>query len=271
MGVLQKAAVTTVIAGVLLGGYELSPLSDPQVPTAQMRADADHLDDVLQQNLYRFNNTGDDRRFELAGAGTGGVALLDVRQQHSATDRTVEVDYLFGGAVPRSVLDWGPGKGVQSCYRYTFTNMLYTLRHRLISCPKDLPPPPQPGARAAGGDASPAATAVPDGVLSAQRHTEDLADRIRKATRPAPALLQPDTALLTGLLTTAQIDPAVPRALTTHSGVALLALGTAHHCVLAAVDTHAVNVWAAPFEAPCTTDRAYQSYAMAYWPPLPGM
>lgn len=271
MGVRRMVGATAVVVGLLLAGYEISPLSEADVPTVEMKAEADHIDDVLQQSLYRLNNTGNDQRFELSGRAGQGAALLDVREHHNDRDRTVEVDYVFSGAVPKGPVDWGPGKGVQGCYRYTFTNMLYTLRHRVISCPKDLPPPPQPDSSAAYTDRSSGATATTEDVWAAQRRMAQLAYRIRPADHPADAALQPSTDKLNSMLVTAKIDPTLPRTLAMRSGVALIALGTVHQCVFAVMDTHAVSVWPAPFEAPCTTDRAYRSYAMEYWPPLPGM
>jgi hypothetical protein len=266
----RTLVVTAAVAGLLLAGYEISPLSDPQVPTAEMRDAAERVNNLLAQKLYPLNNTGDDQRFEVSDQAFANMALLDVRQRHTTTDRTVEVDYVISGAVGSRVIGWGPGKGVQACYRYTFTNMLYTLRHRVIDCPGDLPPPPQPGARTARAEASPAAGSTAANVWAAHGWTAELAQRIRPPRRPAGTTLHPAPDELDRLLTTAHIDPALPRALSMRSGVALLALGTAHQCVLAAMDTRTVNVWPAPFEAPCTTDRAYQSYAMAFWPPLPG-
>ncbi|MFJ9775506.1 hypothetical protein ACIRVF_30385 [Kitasatospora sp. NPDC101157] len=236
-----------------------------------MRAEADRIDDMLQQNLYRSNNTGSDQRFVVSDQDVRSPALLDVREHHDARDRTVEVDYVFSGAVPKGLIGWGPGKGVQGCYRYAFTNMLYTLRHRVISCPKDLPPPPQPGPSPTNPDTSSGPGSATEDVWTLQRRTAQLARRIRPADRPAGAALQPGVDELHDVLVTAKIDPALPRTLAMRSGVAVLALGTLHQCVFATMDTHAVSVWPAPFEAPCTTDRAYQSYAMAYWPPLPGM
>ncbi|MEV7603424.1 hypothetical protein AB0O91_39250 [Kitasatospora sp. NPDC089797] len=263
-------AAAAGVAGLLLtglAGYGIGPFGAADVPTAQMREAADRLDDVLQQSLYRWNNTGSDQRFEPSdGEPAARPVLLDVREHHDARDRTVEADYLFGGAVSkrRFGFDWGLGKGVQGCFRYTFTNMLYTLRHEAIDCPEDLPPPPRPGPEAASGNG-------PEDAWTLRRRTAQLADRIRPAEPSPGTVLRPGVDELGALLVTAKVDPAVPRTLAVRSGVALLALGTAHRCVFASMDTRSVAVWPAPFEAPCTTDRAYRSYAMAYWPPLPGM
>ncbi|WP_371478869.1 hypothetical protein [Kitasatospora sp. NBC_00315] len=50
--------MTAAVAGLLLAGYEMSPLSDPQVPTAEMRVAAERVNDLLAQKLYPLQGLG---------------------------------------------------------------------------------------------------------------------------------------------------------------------------------------------------------------------
>ena len=266
----RHAASAVAVAIVLLAGYWLSPLHHPGVPTDDMLATANTIDTALQVNLYQSSNEGSDQSFQDVARQHDGVAVLDVRQHHDSGQRTVEADVVIWGAVPKagSLINWGPGVGVQACFRYSYTGPLHTMRHFVIPCPAGIPPPAEPNARTAALGQKQVA---PESIAEQYLRLDQLVDTIRrKDQRPSTSIGRPSTAELADLLRRAEVDPALPRSLAVKSGVAVLALGTLHNCVLGTQDAHSLTLWPAPWEAPCTTDRAFANYAMGTWPPLPG-
>ncbi len=267
----RMVVLVVVLAVLALAGwraYLASPFHDPyDTGPARERAakDADTLDRVLQNDLFRNSNEGSEITFEREAARFDGT-LLDTRQHQAGGERFIEGDFLFAlQAAPwLSLGDTSQLKTVQVCYRFSYHGALYTMEHHTIHCPAGLPssrpgPAAYPPGPATGEESPPAA----------QQRLAGLAATVYSAEpRPDPAA-EPTAGQLDAVLGKAKVNPGTPRTSAVRPGIALVALGRPHDCLFVMLGPNGLSAWAAPWQAPCTTDRAFEGYALTQWPPLP--
>lgn len=253
---------------VLFGLYWVSPLHDPGNEGAA-RAGTVGPAQLLQDSLAIVFNSpnggfglGNEGTFDHEADRWGG-SVLDVRSRVTDGRRDLEVDVLFvGSAMPKFGASRGEATLVHVCYRYSWQGHVYTIEHSTVVCPPGLPDEPVID-RVAVATASPPAT-----VRGTMRDERALADRITEQMSAGGGDAYPTRRYVAALVRMAHISADIPRSIAVRQEIGLIALGTRHACVFGALDSHSMHTWVAPWQAPCTTERAFQGYGLTKWPPM---
>ncbi|MEU6272927.1 hypothetical protein ABZ871_10990 [Streptomyces populi] len=245
-----------VTAGLVFGLYWLSPLHDPE-NTGRARTDAGSRAQALEEALHAnfssplggFNRGSESVLDRVADRFGGTLVSVHVRTGGGRRDFDVVLS-VPGFATPKFSFDSQDATQVLVCYAYSWQGYVHTITHRAVDCPKGVP--------------------VPSDGPRAQDDTGRLASRI---TRNGPSVTSGSpsaTGAVEAVLREAGLPSGTPRSIAVEHGVTVFAVGSPHSCVYGLMAPEGPKAWRAPWAEPCTTEGAYDGYALTQWPPVDG-
>ncbi|MFE2298771.1 hypothetical protein ACFXAW_11275 [Streptomyces sp. NPDC059445] len=245
-----------VVASMAFGLYWISPLHDPE-NTSRARADAGRraatVEDALHANfsspLGGFSRSSEPVLDRVADRFGG--TLIDVRSHSSGQRRDFEVLMSVPGtAAPKFSFDAEESTTVLVCYEFSWQGYVYTIEHKTVDCPKELPA--SSDAPGSGDDLNRLASRIMEHGSSAAANSPSARSAVEDTLREA------------------DVPSGTHRSITIRNDMAVFAVGSTHACVFGVLATEGLYAWRAPWAAHCTTDGAYEGYALTQWPPIGG-